>query len=188
MFDLDAFIESCRRLVGDPHAPRRVLELMREAVARPEEVTAAVAPLDARGGVFDAPLHRSAELTVLNVALNPGILSIPHDHRVWAVIGIYQGEEANTFYRRGASGLEAANRRTLQTGEAMLLGEDVIHAIENPLATQTRGLHVYGGDLLAAQRSMWDPSTGREHPYDIPQFGLWGRDLAKARKAAAAAV
>jgi predicted metal-dependent enzyme (double-stranded beta helix superfamily) len=187
MFDLQAFIEQCRRLVGEPHAPRLVLELMREAISRPDEVTAAVAPLDARGGVFDAPLCRSPELTVLNVALKPGILSIPHDHAMWAVIGIYQGEETNTFYRRAEGGLAEANRRTIGTGEAVLLGEEVIHAIENPLRTDTRGLHVYGGDLLGAARSMWDPSTGREHPYDIPQFTLWGRDLARSRKAAAAA-
>jgi predicted metal-dependent enzyme (double-stranded beta helix superfamily) len=123
---------------------------------------------------------------VLNVALKPGILSIPHDHAMWAVIGIYQGEEVNTFYRRGGAGLEEANRHTIATGEAILLGDNVIHAIENPLKTDTRGLHVYGGDLLGAARSMWDPFTLAEHPYDIPKFTLWGRDLARSRKAAAA--
>ena len=186
MFDLEAFIEDCGRLVREPHAPKLALERMREAMADPTAVASAVTPLEPKVGVLDAPLYRSSELTVLNVTLRPGVLSIPHDHRMWAVIGIYQGEEANTFYRRDGAGLAEANRRTIRTGEAILLGEDVVHAIENPLATPTLGLHVYGGDLLAAPRSMWDPKEGREHAYDVPQFYAWSRELALSRRAARA--
>jgi predicted metal-dependent enzyme (double-stranded beta helix superfamily) len=185
MFDLETFIEACRRLVGEPHAPRLALELMREAVADPQAVAKGVTPLEPKVGVLDAPLFRSPDLTVLNVELRPGMLSIPHDHRMWAVIGIYEGEEANTFYRRAGEGLEEANQRTVRAGEAMLLGEDVVHAIRNPGAGPTRGLHVYGGDLLGASRSMWD-LAGREHPYDVPQFYAWSRELAQARKKASA--
>jgi predicted metal-dependent enzyme (double-stranded beta helix superfamily) len=187
MFDLETFIEDCRRLVREPHAPRHVLELMRAAVAAPDDVAKAVPPLEPKVGVLDAPLFRSPELTVLNVALRPGVLSIPHDHRMWAVIGIYQGEETNTFYRRQGEGLAEVNHRALHAGEAMLLGEDVVHAIENPLPTPTLGLHVYGGDLLGAGRSMWDPKSAREHAYDVPQFYAWSRELAQSRKAAAGA-
>jgi hypothetical protein len=186
MFDLEAFIEDCRRIVSEPHAPRLALERMREAMADTAAVAAAVAPLQAGVGVLDAPLNRSAELTVLNVDLRPGLLSIPHDHRMWAVIGIYEGEELNTFYRRRRAGLEEANRRTIHTGEAILLGDDIVHAIENPLQTRTRALHVYGGDLLGAARSMWDPKDGREHAYETATFYQWSRELAQSRKAAAA--
>jgi predicted metal-dependent enzyme (double-stranded beta helix superfamily) len=184
MFDLQAFIDRCRSLVNEPHAPRRVLELMREAVADAPAVKAGVAPLDPKVGVLDAPLFRSPELTVLNVTLRPGVLSIPHDHRMWAVIGIYEGEETNTFYARNGEGLRQSNSRAIRAGEAILLGEDVVHAIENPLTTPTLGLHVYGGDLLGAPRSMWDPAEGREHAYEIQQFYRWGRDLAASRRAA----
>jgi predicted metal-dependent enzyme (double-stranded beta helix superfamily) len=185
MFDFEAFIADCRRLAGAPHAPRRVLERMREAVADPEALAKAVPPLPPNAGTFDAPLFRSPELTVLNVTLRPGALSAPHDHRMWAVIGIYGGAETNTFYRRTPQGLAQANQRAVAAGEALLLGEDLIHTVENLLETPTRGLHVYGGDLLGAARSMWSPSTGREAPYDIPQFMQWGREIAEARKAAA---
>ena len=186
MFDLDRFIEDCLRLVRGEHAPKRVLERMREALADPEAIKRSVPPLDAKVGVLDAPLYRSSELTVLNVALRPRMLSIPHDHRIWAVIGIYAGEEANTFFRRGEKGLEESNHRTVRAGEAILLGEDVVHAIENPGAQPTLGLHVYGGDLLGAPRSMWDPHTGEERPYDVPQFYQWSKDLALKRRASAA--
>ncbi|HWA60544.1 MAG TPA: hypothetical protein VG939_04180 [Caulobacteraceae bacterium] len=188
MFELEAFIEDCLRLSREPHAPRRVLERMREAMADTASVAKGVTPLDAKVGVLDAPLYRSPELTVLNVTLRPGILSIAHDHRMWAVIGIYAGEEINTFYRRQDDGsLEEANHRTIHAGESMLLGEDVIHAIENPLPTPTLGLHVYGGDLLGgAGRRMWDPQGKAEHAYETQQFYRWSREKAEARKAAAA--
>ncbi|HEY3799566.1 MAG TPA: hypothetical protein VGL58_14530 [Caulobacteraceae bacterium] len=184
MFDLEAFIATCRQLVGEPHAPRRVLELMREALAHPDDVAAGVPPLAAGVGALDEPLYRAPDLTVLNVSLRPGMLSIPHDHRMWAVIGIYAGEERNTFYRHEGAGLTEQNHRSIHAGEAMLLGEGVVHAIENPLPTPTLGLHVYGGDLLGAERSMWDPEAGREHAYDVPQFYKWSKELALARRAA----
>ena len=57
-------------------------------------------------------------------------------------------------------------------------------SIENPLATPTLGLHVYGGDLLAAPRSMWSPHTDEEVAYDIQQFYQWGKERAQLRRAA----
>lgn len=188
MFDLEAFIEACKRLVREPHAPKLALELMRDVVADGAAVAKAVTPLQAGANALDAPLFRSSELTILNATLRPGLVTIPHDHGMWAAIGIYEGEEANTFYRRTAGGLEESNRRAVHAGEAILLGEEVIHAIENPLATQTFGLHVYGGDLLAARRSMWDPASGREQPYEVREFFRLSGELARSRKAARAAV
>ena len=32
----------------------------------------------------------------------------PHEHRMWAVIGLYGGREDNTFYRRSPQGLVVA--------------------------------------------------------------------------------
>ena len=33
-------------------------------------------------------LHRSADLTILNVVWAPRMTIMPHDHRMWAVIGV----------------------------------------------------------------------------------------------------
>ena len=101
---------------------------------------------------------------------------------MWAVIGIYQGQENNVFYKRSTSGLEEANRRDILAGNAVVLGPDVIHAVANPLDSTTLGLHVYGGDLLAAKRSMWHPSS-EEHPYDARKFVEWSRELGKRSSA-----
>src|SRR5439155_9072053 len=136
MFDLDQFIGECRRLAALGEV-KPILDLMRAAVRDPAALKAAVTPLDPKVGVLDAPpLFRSDDLTVLNVTLRPGVLSIPHDHHMWAVIGIYEGQETNTFFRRAAHGLEPANTREVTAGDAILLGDDVVYAFVNPIPTQ----------------------------------------------------
>lgn len=48
-----------------------------------------------------------------------------------------------------------------------MLGADVIHAVTNPHARACTGsIHLYGGDYLHKQRSMWDPDTQEERPAD----------------------
>ena len=42
------------------------------------------------------------ELTVLHVVWAPRMTIYPHDHRMWAAIGIYAGQEDNSFFRRSA--------------------------------------------------------------------------------------
>ena len=38
-------------------------------------------------------LHQADDLTVLNVVWAPRMSIYPHDHRMWAIIGIYGGRE-----------------------------------------------------------------------------------------------
>jgi predicted metal-dependent enzyme (double-stranded beta helix superfamily) len=92
----------------------------------------------------------------------------PHDHRMWAVIGIYTGLEQNAFYRRAKHGLEQHGIKELHPKDAVPLGAEVIHAVTNPLDQITAAIHVYGGDFFATPRSEWDPVTFEERPYDVP--------------------
>jgi predicted metal-dependent enzyme (double-stranded beta helix superfamily) len=183
MVNVREFIESCKRLVAAPDGARQVLDLMRSVVGDRAGIKHAVSSGEARQAIRDLTLFRSSELFVLNAVVYPHFKSPPHDHRMWAVIGIYEGQENNTFYRRSSERLEEINHREIRAGEAVFLGPDVIHAIENPLGSNTLGLHVYGGDIIAATRSMWHPHTGEELPYDVPQFFKWCKELAEAPRA-----
>ena len=184
MFDLQDFITGCKQFVGATDGARRVLDLVRSVVGDAEAIKSAIVPGgDSPRAIRDLTLFRSEELFVFNAAVYPHLKSPPHDHRMWAVIGIYEGQENNTFYRRSDKGLEEINRREIRAGAAIFLGPEVIHAIENPLSSTTLGLHVYGGDISAAKRSMWHPRTGEELPYDAPQFFKWCKELAEAPRA-----
>jgi predicted metal-dependent enzyme (double-stranded beta helix superfamily) len=116
-------------------------------------------------------LHRSPELTVLNLVWGPGMSVTPHNHEMWAVIGIYDGREDNIFWRRlpgDARGrIEAAGARALSERDVQPLGRDIIHSVLNPVRRCTGALHVYGGDFFGAARSEWDCATLVEQPFDV---------------------
>jgi predicted metal-dependent enzyme (double-stranded beta helix superfamily) len=93
----------------------------------------------------------------------------PHNHRIWAVIGIYGGREDNIFWRRcpdRANRVEAAGAKTIGAREVVPLGKDIIHSVTNPLPRLTAAIHVYGGDFFAPGRSEWEPENLVEQPYD----------------------
>jgi predicted metal-dependent enzyme (double-stranded beta helix superfamily) len=115
-------------------------------------------------------LYHSPELTILNVMWAPMMTIMPHNHQMWAVIGIYTGREDNIFWRRVPGSpdgkVEAAGAKALCAGEAAPLGSNIIHSVTNPISRVTGAIHVYGGDFFAAERSEWDPESLREGRYD----------------------
>jgi predicted metal-dependent enzyme (double-stranded beta helix superfamily) len=96
---------------------------------------------------------------------------MPHNHEMWAVIGVYSGREDNIFWRRIKDGeggkIEAAGAEALQEGDAVPLGRDIIHSVTNPVRRLTGAIHVYGGDFFGKDRSEWDPGTLLEGRYDV---------------------
>lgn len=160
MFTLESLVEECRAALLE-HAPHAaVREILARKLVQPQAV---VARFGEPAHAELVPLYRSPALTILRLVWAPGMRVFPHDHRMWAVIGIYGGREENSFYRRAAGGVERINERTLEAGEAMVLGHEVIHAVHNPLGKFTSAIHVYGGDFFARERSEWNPKTGEEH-------------------------
>ena len=107
MFDLDRFIADCQAAVtaGDGH--KGVQEVVARAVADPAAVLKGLGE-PTGGGI--RKLHHSSSLTVLNVVWPPKMTIMPHDHQMWAVIGIYTGREDNIFWRRLDAGRGARPR------------------------------------------------------------------------------
>lgn len=168
MFDLDRFKADCRAAVAE----RTALQAIRDIVARAVEDPAAV--LKAVGEPVRSEvqtLHRSTDLTILNVIWGPRMTVMPHNHEMWAVIGIYTGREDNILWRRRSAAtdgrIEAAGARALSERDALPLGRDIIHSVTNPIGRLTGAIHVYGGDFFAVPRSEWDPERLVEQPYDV---------------------
>ena len=111
MFDKEQFISDCREaLIGD-RTSRNVREVVKSAIADSSAVIRGLG--EPKKGGLDM-LHRSNELTVLNVLWPAGMIVMPHNHALWAVIGVYNGREDNILWRRlpyDANGrIEAAER------------------------------------------------------------------------------
>ena len=167
MADLERFIADCRAAHAADRTHKEVREVVARAVAEPGSVLKWVGE-PKRAEV--QKLYHSLELTILNVIWAPYMTIYPHNHRMWAVIGVYTGREDNIFWRRvpqAAGGrVEAAGAQSLSQRDAVPLGPDIIHSVTNPIARLTGAIHVYGGDFFAAERSEWDPETLAEGRYD----------------------
>ena len=163
MFDINGFVTQCIAARAETEPRRAVKEILSRAVSRPEAVAAVLRP--ERAAI--TRLHVSPDLTILNVVWAPEMSFRPHDHRMWAAIGIYTGAEDNSFYRRSSGGLVVSGGKSLRPGDTCVLGDDVIHAVTNPTAVFAGAIHIYGGDFFATARSEWDADTFQERPYDV---------------------
>src|SRR5215212_4004944 len=110
MFDLERFTADCRGALTADRSIKHVREVVARAVADPGPL------LRALGEPKCAGLHKlyqSHDLTILNVVWAPMMTIMPHNHSMWAVIGIYTGREDNIFWRRlpGTPGESRGGRR-----------------------------------------------------------------------------
>ncbi len=175
MFEKDRFVEDCRRAVQD--GQKAVREVVLEAVGDPAGIVSELGE-PSKAGVN--PLYSGADATVINFVWAPCMTLLPHNHNMFAVIGIYSGREDNLFWRRlpptasnagnGASPtIEAAGADSMGTGQVATLGRDIIHSVANPITKLTSALHVYGGDFFnpPMQRSQWDHESLTEQPWNM---------------------
>ena len=170
MFDVDTLVADCQAARDDREPRRAIRAVLERAVADSAAMADALRP--AEGGLEF--LHQGPDLTVIHIVWAPRMRLYPHDHRMWAAIGIYTGREDNIFWRRRAGDpgarIEAAGAKALSERDAVPLGPDVIHSVINPVRRLTGAIHVYGGDFFAATHSQWDPERLREEPYDVKRL------------------
>jgi predicted metal-dependent enzyme (double-stranded beta helix superfamily) len=155
VLDVEQFVAECQSTLAESEPRLAVSDLLERTVSEPSQCEAALPATRAEL----TTLHHSPELTVLKVVWAPAMSIWPHDHQMWAAIAIYAGQEDNTFFRRTDGGLEARRTRELSTNDVVLLGDDTIHAVHNPLGTCTAAIHVYGGDFFNRDMSQWNPET-----------------------------
>jgi predicted metal-dependent enzyme (double-stranded beta helix superfamily) len=180
MFDVDTLVADCQGAVNETEPYRAVREVLERTMAQADAVGDALRP---RRGGLDV-LYSAPDLTVLHVVWAPGMVLFPHDHLMWAAIGIYAGQEDNAFYRRRPdrpTTVTATGGKELRAGDVLLLGTDAIHGVTNPLDRITAAIHVYGGDFVNQPRSQWGPGPLEERPYN---FGVVQNQFAEANTAA----
>ncbi|HEX5615421.1 MAG TPA: hypothetical protein VFZ83_09735, partial [Acidimicrobiia bacterium] len=121
MLDVDQLIADLRDARVETEPRRATKEVLERACAGSDALVEALRPQ--RAGID--LLHHSAEHTILHVVWAPGMHIWPHDHRMWAAIGIYAGTEDNTFFRRHAGGgLDESGGTELEAGHVALLGPE----------------------------------------------------------------
>lgn len=162
--ELERFIEDCVAANAESDAQVAVTEVLARAVSEPGQVIAAIGePSDAGLHI----IHRSPTLTIFAATWTPRMSIMPHNHLLWASIGIYSGREDNILWKRGASGrIGSCGAKALFEREVVALPADAIHSVTNPLPRFTGGIHIYGGDFFDKPRSAWDEESLVEKPSD----------------------
>jgi len=164
-FDIQSFVDACVRANdGTTGAQAAVQEVLTRAISDPAAVLAGVGE-PRRGGL--RALHRSADLTILNIVWAPLMQLLPHEHNMWALIGIYTGREDNIFWESRGARVVATSAAAIERGDVIALREDVIHSVTNPIGKLTGAIHVYGGDFFAGGRTEWDPESLAPRPWSM---------------------
>jgi predicted metal-dependent enzyme (double-stranded beta helix superfamily) len=165
--ETEEFVAQCSAAVMEDRGPTATREVVERAI-RDRRLMEEL-PLEAGVNV----LHSAEDLTILHVVMaerpvgagNP----IPHDHLMWALIGVTHGSEENEFFRRSAHTIEPSGEgRVIAEGEVLTMGDRTIHSVKNPSSEQlSSALHVYGGNLIAAEKTMWCDPDWTEEPFDL---------------------
>ena len=161
--NVDRFVEDCVIANQESDAQMAVREVLAKAVSQPNAVLSAVGNPE-RAGL--SVLLSSPTLTIFCATWTPQMNLMPHDHLMWANIGIYTGREDNIFWKRTPDGIEAYGADALFVKDTAMLPEDALHSVTNPLQRFTGGIHIYGGDFFGTTRSQWNAETLEEEPSD----------------------
>lgn len=130
------------------------------------------------------PLER---LSIVSFVWGPGQKTPIHDHLVWGAVGVLRGAETSTSYSRRADGsLAAGDRERLEAGRVVTVSPTIgdIHEIANAFADRPSiSIHVYGGNIGAVRRHVFDPLTGAQKEFISGYYNrtipnLWDRSEA----------
>jgi predicted metal-dependent enzyme (double-stranded beta helix superfamily) len=163
-FDLERFIDEVKQAQEETDSQRATHEVLARVIAEPRGV---LAGLGEPSEVGIHALYRAPNLTILNVIWAPMMVLVPHDHRMWATIGIYTGREDNILWHRDGELVKASSATAISERQVFDLPETAIHSVVNPIPRLTGAIHIYGGDFFGVARSSWDSETLQEHPLDL---------------------
>lgn len=165
MFEKQKFVADIANAIHEHDPQSAITELVQQAIEDPAQIIKELGPL---GRGRSEQLHLDAGLTITNVIWGSEMWVPPHDHTMWAVIGVYQGQEDNTFWREEDGQLTQMGGVSMRTGDVRKLGKDAIHSVRNPTIQLTGAIHIYGGDFFGAipDRHSWDIDTLERGPYD----------------------
>ena len=112
-------------------------------------------------------LYRSDDLVLFSLVIPPGVETPVHDHLAWGLVGLYQGRQEESFYRRvdemdndiGPAELELDRVQDQGRGDfyELIPPEDDIHKVKTSSDVPSVSIHLLGSDVGCIQRHAFDP-------------------------------
>jgi predicted metal-dependent enzyme (double-stranded beta helix superfamily) len=105
----------------------------------------------------------------------PGQQTPVHNHTVWGLVGVHQGEEISTEMVADPNGgpMRPGRVDRVKRGEVVVLSSDSYdtHRVENAVEGRTSiSIHVYGANIGAVKRAMFNAETSQ------PEYFISGYD------------
>ncbi len=128
------------------------------------------------------PLER---FSVVSFVWLPGHRTPIHDHTVWGLVGVMRGVEMCEEF---SAAIRKINSHESKPGEVDRVSPAIgdIHVVSNPGTQTAVSIHVYGANIGALRRHVYDPASGAPkefisgyHNTTVPN--LWDRSRAEAR-------
>jgi len=156
--DEKAMHESGGRLLG---------ELVKHDDWLPEEATQPHPQFYQQYLLYCDPLER---FSVVSFVWGPGQKTPVHDHTVWGLVGMMRGAETCRRFAHTQPGqpMHAGKAERLLPGQVDRVSPTVgdIHEVANALSDRSSiSIHVYGANIGAVKRHVFDPATGADKPF-----------------------
>jgi predicted metal-dependent enzyme (double-stranded beta helix superfamily) len=122
------------------------------------------------------PLER---FSVASFVWMPGHRTPIHDHTVWGLVGVMRGQECCEEFDRS---IKKVNTHHSRAGDVDRVSPSIgdIHVVSNASDRTAVSIHVYGANIGAVKRHVFDASTGQPkefisgyHNATVPN--LWDR-------------
>ena len=113
------------------------------------------------------PLER---FSIVSFVWGPGQKTPIHNHTVWGLIGMLRGSETGQRYQHEAGGglVPVGDETVLRPGDVDVVSPRLgdIHKVANAFDDRVSiSIHVYGANIGAVNRSVWDPATGASRSF-----------------------
>ena len=173
VYTTDQFVQDAREVRQRRLDDRRTVEALTPLLERLVALPDCLAPLGhgtSPEQSFD--LYADDDLTIRIVIWRSGETTAIHNHNSWALIGVVEGNERNTNYRRLDDGSQPWHAELEEIGpveitpgaSASILPPHDIHAVSIP-GGKTVAIHVYGNRLARQWRYQFDLETGEVTPF-----------------------
>ncbi len=185
---LRTFIDSFDALVSTAGAnERRILDdgapLLAALVSQddwlPDEFARESAESYCQYLLYGDPRER---FSVLSFVWGPGQRTPIHDHTVWGLIGVLRGAEICYEYDQPTPGVPMImkSHHRVVPGEVDKVSPEIgdVHIVQNALEDGTSiSIHVYGANIGALQRHVFDEATGTMSPFVSGYAGTMPRSF-----------
>lgn len=168
------FVREMTRIVERHRDEPAILERARPALAKllqddawlPDEFAK---PDPARYCQYLLHCDPHERFSVVSFVWEPGHRTPVHNHTVWGLVGVLRGaERCQRYARQGNRFVATGESEVFNVGDIEAVSPDLgdVHVVSNALSDKTTvSIHVYGANIGAVKRTVWDPETGEEKAF-----------------------